>query len=49
MLGETVVVVDADSSDNASGADNQQERFSIVMEKILRDYTPNSEPARAQG
>ena len=30
MLGETVVVVvDAKSSDNASGADNQQERFSI--------------------
>ena len=29
MLDETVVVVDASSSDNASGADNQQERFSI--------------------
>ncbi len=29
MLDESVVVVDARSSDNASGADNQQERFSI--------------------
>ena len=50
MLDETVVVVDARSSDNASGADNQQERFSIdAVEKILRDYTPNFEPSRAQG
>ena len=29
MLGESVTVVDAAPSDNASGADNQQERFSI--------------------
>ena len=29
MLDETIVIADARSSDNASGADNQQERFSI--------------------
>ena len=29
MLDESVAVVDATQSDNASGADNQQERFSI--------------------
>ena len=91
MLGESASVFGATLSDNASGAENQQERFSIgsispdighflselmsaglndstyvevlqirermngggkrrhTMEKILRDYTPNSEPSRAQG
>ena len=29
MLGDSVEVIDAASSDNASGAENQQERFSI--------------------
>jgi len=43
VLDITKLVLQDDMSDNASGADNQQERLSIdTMERILRDYTPNS-------
>jgi len=40
VLDVAMVLMEA-TSDNASGADNQQERLSNV-ERILRDYTPNS-------
>ena len=40
VLDVAMVLMEA-TPDNASGADNQQERLSNV-ERILRDYTPNS-------
>jgi hypothetical protein len=42
VLDASVLVLEETTApDNASGADNQQERLSDV-ERILRDYTPNS-------
>ena len=41
MLEASILVVQEVATDNASGADNQQERLSTA-ERILRDYTPNS-------
>src|SRR5579871_431041 len=34
------------NSDNVLGADNQQERLSTRVERILRDYTPDSAEMR---
>jgi hypothetical protein len=41
VLEASILVVKDGATDNASGADNQQERLSTA-ERILRDYTPNS-------